>query len=63
MRARHSQPRVKTADRTGAREITAPILYQLAGKDRAAAAVKMVRPGRFERPTYRFVVCCSIQLS
>ena len=23
----------------------------------------MVRPGRFERPTYRFVVCCSIQLS
>ena len=24
---------------------------------------KMVRPGRFERPTYRFVVCCSIQLS
>jgi integrase len=24
---------------------------------------EMVRPGRFERPTYRFVVCCSIQLS
>jgi len=28
------------------------------GRDR-----KLVRPGRFERPTYRFVVCCSIQLS
>jgi hypothetical protein len=23
----------------------------------------VVRPGRFELPTYRFVVCCSIQLS
>jgi len=24
---------------------------------------EMVRPARFERATYRFVVCCSIQLS
>ena len=63
MRAWHSQPRVKAADRTDAREIMDPILYQLAERDLAAAAAKMVRPGRFERPTYRFVVCCSIQLS
>jgi integrase len=27
------------------------------------AIEKVVRPGRFERPTYRFVVCRSIQLS
>lgn len=30
---------------------------------RRVKSSKMVRPARFERATYRFVVCCSIQLS
>jgi hypothetical protein len=34
------------------------------GRGRRPQVVEgMVRPGRFERPTYRFVVCRSIQLS
>ncbi len=41
--------------------------WQQSAPDRDHPARKLqmmlVRPGRFERPTYRFVVCCSIQLS
>jgi hypothetical protein len=40
-----------------------PLIRDSSERSADAETRKMVRPTRFERVTYRFVVCCSIQLS